>query len=31
LHCVIDIGKGLRVNVFNVHLGTGYLERRKQI
>ena len=31
LHCVIEVGKGLRVNVFNVHLGTGYLERRKQI
>jgi endonuclease/exonuclease/phosphatase family metal-dependent hydrolase len=31
LHCVIDVGKGLRVNVFNVHLGTGYMERRKQI
>jgi len=31
LHCVIDIGKGLKVNVFNVHLGTGYMERRKQI
>lgn len=31
LHCVIDVGKGLRVNVFNVHLGTGYMERRRQI
>lgn len=31
LHCVIDAGKGQRVNVFNVHLGTGYMERRKQI
>jgi endonuclease/exonuclease/phosphatase family metal-dependent hydrolase len=31
LHCVIEVGKGLRVNVFNVHLGTGYMERRKQI
>lgn len=31
LHCVIDIAEGLRVNVFNVHFGTGYLERRKQI
>lgn len=31
LHCVIDVGKGLKINVFNVHLGTGYLERRKQI
>lgn len=31
LHCVIDVGKGLKVNVFNVHLGTGYMERRRQI
>jgi endonuclease/exonuclease/phosphatase family metal-dependent hydrolase len=31
LHCAIDAGQGLRVNVFNVHLGTGYLERRRQI
>jgi endonuclease/exonuclease/phosphatase family metal-dependent hydrolase len=31
LHCVIGLGKGLRVNVFNVHLGTGYVERRRQI
>jgi endonuclease/exonuclease/phosphatase family metal-dependent hydrolase len=31
LHCVIDVGRGLRLNVFNVHLGTGYMERRKQI
>ena len=31
LHCVIEAGKGLRLNVFNVHFGTGYLERRKQI
>lgn len=31
LHCVIELGKGLRTNVFNVHFGTGYMERRKQI
>jgi endonuclease/exonuclease/phosphatase family metal-dependent hydrolase len=31
LHCVLDVGHGLRVNVFNVHFGTGYMERRKQI
>jgi endonuclease/exonuclease/phosphatase family metal-dependent hydrolase len=31
LHCVIDVGRGLKVNVFNVHLGTGYMERRRQI
>jgi endonuclease/exonuclease/phosphatase family metal-dependent hydrolase len=31
LHCIIDVGEGLRVNVFNVHLGTGYMERRRQI
>jgi endonuclease/exonuclease/phosphatase family metal-dependent hydrolase len=31
LHCVLDAGQGLRVNVFNVHFGTGYLERRRQI
>jgi endonuclease/exonuclease/phosphatase family metal-dependent hydrolase len=30
-HCVIDVGHGLKVNVFNVHLGTGYMERRRQI
>jgi endonuclease/exonuclease/phosphatase family metal-dependent hydrolase len=31
LHCAMDVGQGFRVNVFNVHFGTGYLERRKQI
>lgn len=31
LHCVIDVGQGLRINVFNVHFGTGYMERRRQI
>lgn len=31
LQCAIDVGGGHRVNVFNVHLGTGYLERRRQI
>jgi len=30
-HCVIELAEGLRVNVFNVHFGTGYMERRKQI
>lgn len=31
LQCAIEVGKGTTVNVFNVHLGTGYLERRRQI
>ncbi len=31
LHCEIDVSRGRRVNVFNVHLGTGYMERRRQI
>lgn len=31
LQCAIDVGKGTVVNVFNVHLGTGFLERRRQI
>jgi len=31
LHCVLDAGHGSRINVFNVHFGTGYLERRRQI
>ena len=31
LHCLIDLGEGMSVNIFNVHLGTGYMERRKQI
>jgi len=31
LQCAIEVGKEQRVNVFNVHLGTGYMERRRQI
>lgn len=31
LQCSIEVGRALNVNVFNVHLGTGYLERRRQI
>lgn len=31
LQCSIEIGHSLYVNVFNVHLGTGYLERRRQL
>lgn len=31
LQCAIEVGAGARVNVFNVHLGTGYMERRRQI
>jgi len=31
LHCVIELSEGLRVNIFNVHFGTGYMERRKQV
>ncbi len=31
LQCSIEVGPALNVNVFNVHLGTGYLERRRQI
>jgi endonuclease/exonuclease/phosphatase family metal-dependent hydrolase len=31
LQCTIEVGKGHTVNVFNVHLGTGYMERRRQI
>jgi len=31
LQCSIELAKGAVVNVFNVHLGTGYMERRKQI
>jgi endonuclease/exonuclease/phosphatase family metal-dependent hydrolase len=31
LQCAIEVGGGGVVNVFNVHLGTGYMERRKQI
>jgi endonuclease/exonuclease/phosphatase family metal-dependent hydrolase len=31
LQCAIEVGKEQRVNVFNVHLGPGYMERRRQI
>src|ERR1700760_77702 len=31
LQCAIEVGHELNVNVFNVHLGTGYLERRRQL
>jgi endonuclease/exonuclease/phosphatase family metal-dependent hydrolase len=31
LQCAIEVGKGKVVNVFNVHLGTGYMERRRQV
>ena len=31
LQCKIEVGRGHTVNVFNVHLGTGYMERRRQI
>lgn len=31
LQCAIEVDNGRRVNVFNVHLGTGYIERRRQI
>lgn len=31
LQCAIEVSPGAMVNVFNVHLGTGYMERRKQI
>jgi endonuclease/exonuclease/phosphatase family metal-dependent hydrolase len=31
LQCAVGVGRGLTVNVFNVHLGTGYMERRRQI
>jgi len=30
LRCDIEIAPGKLVHLFNVHLGTGYLERRKQ-
>jgi endonuclease/exonuclease/phosphatase family metal-dependent hydrolase len=30
IRCDIEIAPGKVVHVFNVHLGTGYLERRKQ-
>jgi endonuclease/exonuclease/phosphatase family metal-dependent hydrolase len=31
LQCAIGVGTHSVVNVFNVHLGTGYMERRRQI
>jgi endonuclease/exonuclease/phosphatase family metal-dependent hydrolase len=31
LQCAVDVGGEKPVNVFNVHLGTGYMERRRQI
>ena len=31
LQCAIEAAPGAVVNVFNVHLGTGYMERRRQI
>jgi endonuclease/exonuclease/phosphatase family metal-dependent hydrolase len=31
LQCAIEVAPATTVNVFNVHLGTGYMERRKQI
>lgn len=31
LQCAIEVGHAMNVNVFNVHLGTGYLERRRQL
>jgi endonuclease/exonuclease/phosphatase family metal-dependent hydrolase len=31
LQCSIEVARSLYVNVFNVHLGTGYLERRRQL
>ena len=31
LQCAIEVGANAVVNVFNVHLGTGYMERRRQI
>ncbi|MGC1424606.1 MAG: endonuclease/exonuclease/phosphatase family protein [Terracidiphilus sp.] len=31
LQCAIRLDKDRRINVFNVHLGTGYIERRRQI
>lgn len=30
IRCDIEIGHGKVVHLFNIHLGTGYLERRKQ-
>ena len=31
LQCAIEVCRQHRINVFNVHLGTGYMERRRQI
>jgi endonuclease/exonuclease/phosphatase family metal-dependent hydrolase len=31
LQCAVELEAGVMVNVFNVHLGTGYMERRRQI
>jgi len=31
LQCAVETGSSAMVNVFNVHLGTGYMERRRQI
>ncbi|HSM86197.1 MAG TPA: endonuclease/exonuclease/phosphatase family protein [Candidatus Limnocylindrales bacterium] len=30
IRCDIEVAPGRMVHVFNIHLGTGYLERRKQ-
>jgi endonuclease/exonuclease/phosphatase family metal-dependent hydrolase len=30
IRCDVEIAHGKMVHVFNIHLGTGYLERRKQ-
>src|SRR5215471_13540962 len=30
IRCDVEVGPGKIVHLFNVHLGTGYLERRKQ-
>jgi endonuclease/exonuclease/phosphatase family metal-dependent hydrolase len=30
IRCDVEIAHGKTVHVFNIHLGTGYLERRKQ-
>jgi endonuclease/exonuclease/phosphatase family metal-dependent hydrolase len=30
IRCDLEIGHGRVVHVFNIHLGTGYLERRRQ-
>jgi endonuclease/exonuclease/phosphatase family metal-dependent hydrolase len=30
IRCDLEIGSGALVHVFNIHLGTGYLERRRQ-